>query len=173
MSGLWGHVKGGMGGISQALARSAEASGATIRTGAAVRSIDVRDGRTTGVTLDSGEEIQAPLVVSGAHPRTTVLDLAGAEHFPEEVVRDMRRYRSRGGSVKINCILSEPPRYERALAGGRPSGCCARASRSAPRSTTWSAPGRTPCAASPPTGPTWRSRCRARSTRRSPTTAPR
>ncbi len=115
VSGLWGHVKGGMGGISQALARSAEASGATIRTGAAVRSIDVRDGRTTGVTLDSGEEIEAPLVVSGAHPRTTVLELAGAEHFPEEVVRDMERYRSRGGSVKINCILSEPPRFDRAL----------------------------------------------------------
>jgi phytoene dehydrogenase-like protein len=77
-----------------------------------VRSIDVRDGRATGVTLDSGEELQAPLVVSGAHPRTTVLELAGAGHFPEEVVRDMRRYRSRGGSVKVNGILSERPRYE-------------------------------------------------------------
>ncbi len=77
-----------------------------------MRSIDVRDGRTTGVTLDSGEEIEAPLVVSGAHPRTTVLDLTGAEHFPDEVVTDMRRFRSRGGSVKVNCILSEPPRYE-------------------------------------------------------------
>ena len=112
VSGLWGHVRGGMGGISQALARSAEHAGATIRTGAAVRSIDVRDGRVTGVTLESGEEVRAPLVASGAHPRTTVLDLAGSEHFPDEVVRDMRRYRSRGGSVKVNCVLSEPPRYE-------------------------------------------------------------
>jgi phytoene dehydrogenase-like protein len=51
-------------------------------------------------------------VASGAHPRTTVLDMVGAEHFPDEVVRDMRRYRSRGGSVKINCVLAEPPRYE-------------------------------------------------------------
>ena len=98
-------------------------AGATIRTGAGVRSIDVRDGRTTGVTLDSGEEIRAPLVVSCAHPRTTVLDLAGAEHFPDEVVTDMRRYRSRGGSVKINCILSEPPRYEGVERGGAPI-CC-------------------------------------------------
>jgi phytoene dehydrogenase-like protein len=112
VSGLWGHVKGGMGGISQALARSAAAAGATIRTGAGVRSIDVRDGRSTGVTLESGERIRAPVVISGAHPRTTVLELAGAEHFPGEVVEDMRRYRSRGGSVKVNCILSEPPRYE-------------------------------------------------------------
>ncbi len=44
-----------------------------------------------------------------------MLDLVGAEHFPDEVAGDMRRYRSRGGSVKINCILSEPPRY---TAGG-------------------------------------------------------
>ena len=109
--GSWGHVKGGMGGISQALARSAESRGAAIRTGAAVRSIDVSGGRVTGVTLESGEELEAPLVISGAHPRTTVLDMVGAEHFPDDVVSDMRRYRSRGGSVKINCILSEPPRY--------------------------------------------------------------
>ena len=109
--GAWGHVKGGMGAIGQALARSAEARGATVRTGAAVRSIDVRDGRITGVTLESGEEVRAPLVVSGAHPRTTVLDLVGDEHFPGEVGDDMRRFRSRGGSVKINCVLSEPPRF--------------------------------------------------------------
>jgi phytoene dehydrogenase-like protein len=119
VSGLWGHVRGGMGGISLALARSAEAAGATIRTGAGVRSIDLRDGRTTGVTLETGEELRAPLVISGAHPRTTVLDMVGAAHFPDEVVRDMRRYRSRGGSVKVNCILSEPPRYERASAEDR------------------------------------------------------
>jgi len=50
-------------------------------------------------------------VLSGAHPKTTVLDLVGAEHFPDEVGEDMRRYRSRGGSVKVNWILSEPPRF--------------------------------------------------------------
>jgi phytoene dehydrogenase-like protein len=110
--GAWGHVKGGMGGISQALARSAESHGALVRTDAPVTSIDVLGGRAVGATLESGEQVRAPFVVSGAHPRTTVLDLVGAEHFPEEVGRDMRRYRSRGGSVKINCILSEPPRYE-------------------------------------------------------------
>jgi phytoene dehydrogenase-like protein len=112
VSGLWGHVKGGMGAISQAIARSAEAAGATVRTGAAVRSIDVRDGHTVGVTLADGEELFAPVVVSGAHPQTTVLDLCGAEHFPDDVVEDMRRYRTRGGSVKVNWVLSEPPRYE-------------------------------------------------------------
>jgi phytoene dehydrogenase-like protein len=110
--GAWGHVKGGMGGISQALARSAEAHGAFVRTDAGVSSIDLEGGCAVGVTLDSGEQLRAAVVVSGAHPRTTVLDLVGSEHFPDEVGRDMRRYRSRGGSVKINCVLSEPPRYE-------------------------------------------------------------
>jgi phytoene dehydrogenase-like protein len=112
VAGLWGHVKGGMGAISQAIAKSAEASGAVIRTGAGVSSIDVRDGRVLGVTLESGEELRAGVVVSGAHPKTTVLDLAGAEHFPEEVVEDLRRYKTRGGSVKVNWVLSEPPHYE-------------------------------------------------------------
>ena len=110
--GLWGHVKGGMGAISMAIARSAEAAGAVIRTGAAVRSIDVSGGSVTGVTLESGEQLHAPVVMSGAHPKTTVLDMVGAQHFPDEVAEDMRRYKTRGGSVKVNWVLSEPPRYE-------------------------------------------------------------
>jgi phytoene dehydrogenase-like protein len=109
--GLWGHVRGGMGAISTAIARSAEAAGAVIRTGAAVRSVDVVDGRTVGVTLDAGESLAAPVVLSGAHPKTTVLDLVGEQHFPDEVVVDMRRYKTRGGSVKVNWVLSELPRY--------------------------------------------------------------
>jgi phytoene dehydrogenase-like protein len=110
--GLWGHVRGGMGAISTAIARSAEASGAVVRSGAEVTSIDVSDGRTTGVTLAGGEQLTAPVVVSGAHPQTTVLELAGAEHFPDDVVEDLRRYKTRGGSVKVNWVLSEPPHYE-------------------------------------------------------------
>jgi len=112
VSGAWGQVMGGMGAISQALARSGEAAGATIRTEAEVASIDVEGGRVSGVTLTTGETLGAPIVASGAHPKTTILDLAGAEHFPAEVAADMRRYRTRGGSVKINMVLSEPPRYE-------------------------------------------------------------
>src|SRR3954452_1000734 len=112
VSGAWGHVRGGMGAITQALAASAQAAGAVVRTDAAVRTIDVRDGRVTGVTLDSGEELHAPVVLSGAHPKTTLLDLVGAQHLPGELIEDMRRYRTRGGSVKVNWVLSEPPRFE-------------------------------------------------------------
>jgi phytoene dehydrogenase-like protein len=114
--GGWGQVIGGMGAISTAIARSAEDAGAVIRTDAEVASIDVRDGRVVGVTLADGSELRAPIVASGAHPKTTILDLTGGEHFPEDVARDMRRYRTRGGSVKINMVLSEPPRYERVTA---------------------------------------------------------
>jgi phytoene dehydrogenase-like protein len=112
ISGGWGQVIGGMGAISTAIGRSAESSGAEIRTDAEVASIDIRDGRVVGVTLADGSELRAPIVASGAHPKTTVLDLAGGEHFPDDVARDMQRYRTRGASVKINMVLSEPPRYE-------------------------------------------------------------
>ncbi len=112
IEGAWGHVIGGMGAISEAIAASARAAGAETRTEAEVVSIDVQGERAVGVTLASGEQLRAPIIASGAHPKTTVLDLAGAENFPTEVVDDMRRYRTRGGSVKINMALSEPPRYE-------------------------------------------------------------
>ena len=111
-AGAWGHVRGGMGAISLALAGAARAHGATVRTGAPVASIDIAPGgAVTGVTLANGDALRAPVVLSGAHPQTTILDLAGAEHFPDEVVADLRRYRSRGGSVKINLVLDRPPRY--------------------------------------------------------------
>ena len=70
---------------------------------------------------------------------------SGAEHFPDDVVEDLRRYKTRGGSVKVNWVLSEPPRYEGVVRRGPATCCCARAWRSARRSTTSSARGRTPC----------------------------
>jgi phytoene dehydrogenase-like protein len=112
VKGAWGHVIGGMGAISEAIAASARSAGAEIRTGAEVVSIDAEGERVVGVTLADGEVLRAPIVASGAHPKNTILDLAGPENFPAEVVEDMRRFRTRGGSVKINMVLSEPPRYE-------------------------------------------------------------
>ncbi len=111
IKGAWGHVMGGMGAISEAIAASARASGAEIRTDAEVASIDIEGERVVGVTLASGEVLRAPIVASGAHPKNTILDMAGAENFSDEIVEDMRRFRTRGGSVKINMILKEPPKY--------------------------------------------------------------
>jgi len=64
-----------------------------------------------GVTLANGDRFRAPVVASGAHPRTTILDLVGGEHFEDDVRTDMERYRTRGGSVKVNYVLNEAPRY--------------------------------------------------------------
>jgi phytoene dehydrogenase-like protein len=110
--GAWGQVIGGMGAISEAIASSARASGAEIRTSAEVVSIDSSGGRVTGVTLADGSVHRAPIVASGAHPKTTIMDLAGAQNFPDEVAEDMAAYRTRGASVKINMVLSEAPVYE-------------------------------------------------------------
>ncbi len=109
--GSWGYPEGGMGAVSAAIRRSAEELGVEVRTGAAVHRIAVRNGHVTGVVLADGEELQAPVVVSSTHPRTTFLDHVGAEHLPDRFVEDIRRWRSRSGVVKINLALSELPDF--------------------------------------------------------------
>jgi phytoene dehydrogenase-like protein len=111
VTGGWGFVRGGMGGVSEAIAKSARAAGAEIRTDAEVRSIDVSDGRATGVTLADGTQLGARLVISGAHPGTTLLSLVGREHLPEEIVTDLERFRNRSPSAKVNFALSELPDF--------------------------------------------------------------
>ena len=96
----------------------AQRAGAEILTGAEVASIDVRNGSAVGVTLADGTELRAPIVASGAHPKTTVLELTGAENFPAEIGEDMARYRTRGASVKVNLVLSEPPMLRGRHRGG-------------------------------------------------------
>jgi phytoene dehydrogenase-like protein len=117
--GAWGWVRGGMGGISEALAGAARAAGAEIRAGTMVRRVDVRGGRATGVELEDGTVLPARRVISGAHPVTTYRDLVGFEHLPDQVVRDIKRFRTRSGSVKLNLALSELPRPT-AWDGSRP-----------------------------------------------------
>jgi phytoene dehydrogenase-like protein len=108
--GAWGWVHGGMGAVSRALADSARSWGAEVRTSASVRRVVVSGGRATGVELQDGGRIRGRRVVSGAHPKTTYLDLVGAEHLPTDVVTDIQRYRTRSGSVKVNLGLSELPK---------------------------------------------------------------
>jgi phytoene dehydrogenase-like protein len=111
-AGAWGWVKGGMGGVSQAMARSAESAGAEIRTDAEVDRIAINaSGRAVGVALLDGTLIRSQRVVSSAHPVTTYLSLIGTERLPGDVVRDVERYRTRSGSVKLNVALSELPEF--------------------------------------------------------------
>ena len=110
--GAWGWVKGGMGGISQAMARAAEAAGAEIRTSAEVDRVAINaSGRAVGVALVDGSLVRAQRIVSCAHPVTTYLSLVGEERLPGDVVRDVKRYRTRSGSVKLNVALSELPAF--------------------------------------------------------------
>ncbi|HMC51940.1 MAG TPA: NAD(P)/FAD-dependent oxidoreductase [Acidimicrobiales bacterium] len=108
--GAWGWVHGGMGAVSEVLARAATTAGAELRNGSAVNRVVVRDGRALGVELDDGSLIRGRRVVSNAHPVTTYRDLVGEEHLPQDVVRDVRRFRTRSGSVKVNVALGELPK---------------------------------------------------------------
>jgi phytoene dehydrogenase-like protein len=111
-AGAWGWVKGGMGGASAAMARAAEAAGAEIRTDAEVERVAINaSGRAVGVALTDGALIRAQRVVSCAHPITTYLSLVGEERLPGDVVRDVKRFRTRSGSVKLNIALSELPSF--------------------------------------------------------------
>jgi phytoene dehydrogenase-like protein len=109
-SGAWGWVHGGMGAVSNSIAESARAAGAEIRTDSPVHRVVIENGRARGVELEDGSVISADRVVSGAHPTTTFLDLIGEADLPQEVVTDIKRYRTRSGSVKVNLGLGELPR---------------------------------------------------------------
>ena len=119
VTGGWGFVRGGMGGVSEAIAASARAAGTEIRTNAEVAAIDVAGGRATGVTLADGTHMEAGTVVSGAHPQTTLLSLLGAEHLPDELARELETFRNRSPSAKVNLALSELPDFT-AMPGKEP-----------------------------------------------------
>jgi len=107
----WGFAKGGTGAVSEAIASSARSFGAQVRTNAPVARVIVKGGRTTGVVLDNGEELSARVVVSGLDPRRTFLELLDPHQLPEDLVADVRRYKFRGSSGKVNLALSELPDF--------------------------------------------------------------
>jgi phytoene dehydrogenase-like protein len=109
--GLWGFVRGGMGAITQALAGSARAHGAEIRTGAEVARILVHDGRAYGVALADGTEHRARVVISNADPKRTFLTLLGREHLPPDFGDRIAAFKCEGSSFKLNLALGELPRY--------------------------------------------------------------
>jgi phytoene dehydrogenase-like protein len=109
--GNWGFQEGGMGAVADAMAAAARDAGAQIRTGARVSRVLVSGGRATGVVLDSGEEIRARVLVSTLHPRTAFLDQVGRDNLPADFVRDIERWKTRSGVVKINLALGELPDF--------------------------------------------------------------
>jgi phytoene dehydrogenase-like protein len=108
-AGAWGFPRGGMGGVTRALAGAARSFGAEVRTDAEVARIRTRSGRVVGVTLASGEDIDATTVVTTAHPQISFLRLLDPAVLPAEFVEDIRGWQTRSGTVKINLALDRLP----------------------------------------------------------------
>jgi len=108
-AGVWGFPRGGMGGVTAALAAAAGSFGAEIRTGAAVAAINTSSGRATGVTLATGEQISAPTIITTAHPAISFLNLLDPSQLPADFVADIRGWQSRSGTVKINLAVDRLP----------------------------------------------------------------
>ena len=107
----WGLPRGGTGAISAAIAAAAREAGAELRTDAPVARIATRDGRATGVVLESGKEIDAGVVLSSADVRTTLLGLLEPATLDAQDEDAVRRYKFRGSSGKVNFALSGLPEF--------------------------------------------------------------
>ncbi len=119
---LLGIPHGGMGGITQAMARSAEARGAVIRTGVEVSKIIVEGGRATGVALADGTVIETQTVLSNADPKRTFGTLVGEGDRPRGYAEGIERMGTRAGYLKFHCVLSELPDFSRYLGQRRELG---------------------------------------------------
>ncbi len=107
----WGFAKNGTGGVSAAIARSAQALGVEIRTSAPVQQVIVRSGRANGVALENGDELRAKVVLSAADPKRSFLGFVEPKHLPDDFVQAIRNFRVRGSSGKVNIALSELPQF--------------------------------------------------------------
>jgi phytoene dehydrogenase-like protein len=120
-------VEGGMGAVTKALAQAALAAGAAVRTDTPVARVEVEDDKTKGVILESGDQIAAPVVISNADPKTSFLQLLGAEHLDTGFVRRISHLRTRGVTAKLHLALSSAPRFSGVRAAGARSGSSAEA----------------------------------------------
>ena len=109
--GSWGFPEGGMGAVADAMKGAAVGFGAEVRTEAPVAHVVVRNGRATGVVLENGDEMTAPLIVTTLHPKKAFLEQIDHRELPEDFVRDIEHWKTRSGVVKINLALSELPDF--------------------------------------------------------------
>ena len=101
-------LAGGPPALVAALVAAAKAAGAELRTGAEVRRIRVEGGKATGVTLASGEAIEAKTVLSPVDPKRTMLSLLPPGTLPLKIEDEVRRLRCRGSAAKVHLALSGP-----------------------------------------------------------------
>jgi phytoene dehydrogenase-like protein len=110
-TGAWGHAKGGMGAITQAMARSAEAHGAEVEVSAPVKEVIVEEGVARGVLLEDGRTVRARAVSANTNPKLLFLGLMDPGILPADFRRRMEGWRCRSGSFRMNVALSELPRF--------------------------------------------------------------
>lgn len=110
VQGFFGHVMGGMGAITDAIAAAGRAAGLQIATGAPVARILVRGGQAAGVALEDGTEIEASTVLSGADPKRTFLGLIDKEELPADFRAAVGGIKMDGPCGKVNFVLGEEPR---------------------------------------------------------------
>jgi len=108
----WGFARGGTGAISNAIADAAREFGAEIRTEAPIARIIVKNNRAQGVVLQNGDEIHADLVSSSVDPRNTFIRFIEEGQLPDEFLEEVRRYKFRGSSGKVNIALDALPDFK-------------------------------------------------------------
>jgi phytoene dehydrogenase-like protein len=118
IKGAWGHALGGMGAITQAMAKSASSAGALIRTGTGVREIIVERGRAVGVVTEQGEALRARAVVANVNPKLLYERLLDPSVVPAPVRERMANWRCGSGTFRMNVALSELPRFRALPAPG-------------------------------------------------------
>jgi phytoene dehydrogenase-like protein len=120
LQGFFGHVMGGMGSITQALAAAGRRLGVEIQTSKPVARIDVQDGRARGVVLEDGTRIEARTVLSNADPKRTFLKMVEPGALPDEFRTAIQGIKMDGPCAKVNMVLSEEPRFTGTPAGADP-----------------------------------------------------
>lgn len=115
----WGLSRGGTGAISNSIADAAREAGAEIRTETPIAKIILKNGQAKGVALENGDEIYADIISSSVDPRLTFMKMVGEEHLPEDFVDDIKRYKFRGSSGKVNLALDALPNFK-AMPGAGP-----------------------------------------------------
>jgi phytoene dehydrogenase-like protein len=110
--GVWGHAIGGMGAITQAMARAATARGVEVRVASPVREVLIESGRAVGVVTEKGEVLRARCVVSNLNPKLLYGSLIDSSHLPEDFGRRIQRWRCGSGTFRMNVALSELPDFK-------------------------------------------------------------
>lgn len=116
--GAWGHAIGGMGAITQAMARCATARGVEIHPRTAVREVLVERGRATGAVTERGEILRARAVVANVNPKLLYLQLLDSSVLPQEFLQQIASWRCGSGTFRMNVALSQLPEF-RCLPGGQ------------------------------------------------------